>query len=113
DGRNSCDEGVHEGEKQHQPRRVAVTLAQIRGLEKPPEPTLTPGEWRAVEAKALARGDEAAPCPICRESFRGESQVILSCSHVFHKACLSSFEKFLRAQERSCPLCRKVDYQKK
>ncbi|CAN0135191.1 unnamed protein product, partial [Ectocarpus fasciculatus] len=51
--------------------------------------------------------------PVCRESFRGESQVILSCSHVFHKACLLSFEKFLRAQERSCPLCRKVDYQKK
>ncbi|CBN79448.1 conserved unknown protein [Ectocarpus siliculosus] len=113
DGRSSCEDGVHEGEEQHQPRRVAVTLAQIRGLEEPPEPTLTPGEWRAVEAKALARGDEAAPCPICRESFRGESQVILSCSHVFHKACLSSFEKFLRAQERSCPLCRKVDYQKK
>ncbi|CAM9582424.1 unnamed protein product [Ectocarpus sp. 4 AP-2014] len=113
DGRNSCDDGVHEGEEQHQPRRAAMTLAQIRGLEKPPEPKLTPGEWRAVEAKALARGDEAAPCPICRESFRGERQVILSCSHVFHKACLLSFEKFLRAQERSCPLCRKVDYQKK
>ncbi|CAM9262582.1 unnamed protein product [Ectocarpus sp. 8 AP-2014] len=113
DGRSSCEDGVHEGEEQHQQRRVAVTLAQIRGLEEPPEPTLTPGEWRAVETKALARGDEAAPCPICRESFRGESQVILSCSHLFHKACLSSFERFLRAQERSCPLCRKVDYQKK
>lgn len=40
------DDGVLEGEEQHQARRVAVTLAQIRGLEEPPEPTLTPGEWR-------------------------------------------------------------------
>lgn len=41
----------------------------------------------AVEAKALSRGDgEVATCPICREAFRGEGEVILSCSHVFHKA---------------------------
>ncbi|CAM9321601.1 unnamed protein product, partial [Hapterophycus canaliculatus] len=102
------------GQEQLRQRRVTVTFAQIRGLEEPPEPTLTPGEWSIVEAKALARGDEAAPCPICREAFRGESQVILSCSHVFHKACLSSFENFVRVkEERSCPLCRKVDYQKR
>lgn len=31
-------------------------------------------------------------------------QVLLSCSHVFHKACLSSFERFTGA--KSCPLCR-------
>ncbi len=30
--------------------------------------------------------DKVATCPICREAFRGEGQVILSCSHVFHKA---------------------------
>lgn len=39
-----------------------------------------------IEAAALARGDEDSPCPICREAFEGKSQVILSCSHVFHKA---------------------------
>ncbi|CAM9915211.1 unnamed protein product, partial [Laminaria digitata] len=63
-----------------------VTLAQIRGLEEPPEPTLTTGEWKALEEKSLARGDGESPCPICREAFQEKSQVILSCSHVFHKA---------------------------
>eukprot|EP00903_Cladosiphon_okamuranus_P011348 g10696.t1 len=106
-------DGRAENQERQQRRKVAVTLAQIRGLEEPPEPTLTAGEWSVVEAKAFARGNEATVCPICRETFRDESQVILNCSHVFHKACLSSFENFLRARERSCPLCRKVDYQKR
>jgi hypothetical protein len=39
--------------------------------------------------------------------------VILSCSHVFHKACLASFERFLRVAKRTCPLCRKSNYQKR
>lgn len=34
-------------------------------------------------------------------------------NHNLTNRCLASFEKFLRAQERSCPLCRKVDYQKR
>lgn len=38
---------------------------------------------------------------------------MLSCTHVFHRACLASFERFLRgAKERTCPLCRKANYQK-
>lgn len=40
-----CSEKGQE-EKHHHQRRLTVTLAQIRGLEEPPEPTLTPGEWR-------------------------------------------------------------------
>jgi hypothetical protein len=32
---------------------------------------------------------------------------------MFHQACLTSFERFLRAKQRVCPLCRKADYQKK
>lgn len=38
--------GRSEGQEHQQQRKVAVTLAQIRGLEEPPEPALTPGEWR-------------------------------------------------------------------
>ncbi|CAN0267681.1 unnamed protein product [Ascophyllum nodosum] len=101
-------------------RRVCLTLSQLRGLEEPPQPTLSRSEWSAVEAEASARGDgdEVALCPICREAFRGEREVLLSCSHVFHKSCLASFERFSRThqernQERCCPLCRKMDYQKK
>ena len=38
-------------------------------------------------------------------------QVILSCSHVFHEACIRSFERF--SGVKACPLCRSKDYQKK
>ncbi|XP_026907014.1 RING finger protein 32 isoform X2 [Acinonyx jubatus] len=36
-------------------------------------------------------------------------KVLLSCSHVFHRACLQAFEKF--ANKKTCPLCRKNQYQ--
>lgn len=38
---------------------------------------------------------------------------MLSCSHIFHKTCLQSFEKFVKAEARTCPLCRHRNYQKK
>ena len=42
-----------------------------------------------------------------------QDQVILSCSHTFHAACITSFERFLRKKGRTCPICRHSDYQKK
>ena len=36
-------------------------------------------------------------------------QVILSCSHVFHKNCLQAFERF--SGKKTCPMCRKEQYQ--
>lgn len=39
--------GYEEGRRQPR-RRVCVTLGQLRGLEEPPQPTLTAGEWRYV-----------------------------------------------------------------
>lgn len=29
------------------------------------------------------------------------------------RACIASFERFLRAKQRTCPLCRKADYEKR
>ena len=37
------------------------------------------------------------------------SQVILSCSHVFHKNCLQAFERF--SGKKTCPMCRVEQYQ--
>jgi hypothetical protein len=54
-----------------------------------------------------------AYCPICMEGFKEGREVLLSCSHMFHPLCLSSFEKFMKRDERSCPVCRGVNYQKK
>ena len=38
-------------------------------------------------------------------------KVILSCTHVFHRQCLKSFERFCRGT-RVCPICRHNDYEK-
>lgn len=32
---------------------------------------------------------------------------------MFHRHCLSSFEIFMKSEERSCPVCRAIRYQKK
>jgi Component of SCF ubiquitin ligase and anaphase-promoting complex len=50
-------------------------------------------------------------CPICQELLGRAPTVILSCTHVFHKLCITSFEKF--SKTRACPICRKQSYEKK
>jgi hypothetical protein len=35
---------------------------------------------------------------------------VLSCSHIFHKECLGSFEK--HTQGKKCPICRRENYEK-
>lgn len=55
---------------------------------------------------------QAELCPICLELFKCESQVLLSCSHVFHEACLRSFENYQGAS-RGCPVCRRSSYEKR
>jgi hypothetical protein len=73
---------------------------------------LTGEQWSAVRALARERGQVHEPCPICTEEFRDSEQVLLSCSHVFHRVCLASFEKFSGGQ-RVCPICRAKAYEKK
>ena len=66
---------------------------------------------KCVVACPLPPSDYPSPCP------QPNSQVLLSCSHTFHAACLAAFERFSRqtagATERSCPLCRCASYEKK
>ncbi|GBG71418.1 hypothetical protein CBR_g8838 [Chara braunii] len=88
-----------------------LTLAQRYGLVERPPPPLSAEEWKEMHQRSRDRHDSMAPCPICREVFKEEEQVLLSCSHVFHKACIQSFERF--AQQKCCPLCRAMRYQKR
>jgi len=91
----------------------ADTLAQRRGLAPANAkalPPVSPLEWAAMESALRKRND--AFCPICMEAFKGE-EVLLSCSHLFHRACLQIFEKFMARGVRTCPICRTCDYQKK
>ena len=85
----------------------------MRGLAPKPSPKLTIDEWSNLEYEAIKRGDAGSTCAICHDPFGEDEQVILSCSHTFHRGCIASFEKFLRTKERTCPICRHASYQKK
>ena len=86
--------------------RPPPTLAQRLGLVAPPPTGLSAEQWAAAEARAVKRGDVAGGCAICMEPLGGAEQVILSCTHVFHRACLSSFERCVRgARETRVCMC--------
>lgn len=92
---------------------TVATLAEVRGLVKaaPKVEAMPQCEWDHIESQLEGRRD--AYCPICMEGFNQGREVLLSCSHMFHQACLSSFEKFMKSGERCCPICRTSRYQKK
>ncbi|XP_044534561.1 RING finger protein 32 [Gracilinanus agilis] len=100
-----------ESEKEYvlDPVPPPLTLAQKLGLTECPPLPLSTEEWEKVKERSIKQGDSMHPCSICREEFELQSQVLLSCSHVFHKACLQAFEKF--TGKKTCPLCRKQQYQ--
>ncbi|XP_022533481.2 RING finger protein 32 [Astyanax mexicanus] len=100
------------GEEQEyilEPEAPPLTLAQRLGLVAAPAGRLTAEEWAEVKSRSLQEGDSAQPCVICTEEFRLQPQVLLSCSHVFHKVCLKSLERF--SGRRCCPLCRREPYE--
>eukprot|EP00927_Polykrikos_kofoidii_P065678 TRINITY_DN61407_c0_g1_i1.p1 TRINITY_DN61407_c0_g1~~TRINITY_DN61407_c0_g1_i1.p1 ORF type:complete len:550 (-),score=65.80 TRINITY_DN61407_c0_g1_i1:70-1719(-) len=66
--------------------------------------------WAKARRAVLSRGDEV-DCPICFQDCqlrgRGSARVeLLSCSHVFHRCCLMSFESFHVFEVHLCPVCR-------
>lgn len=91
-----------------------LSMAQSRGLVAAPKPISTAMkdyEWESIEKELAFRQD--SHCPICMEGFNRGYEVLLSCSHMYHRSCLQSFEKFMKTAERSCPICRTTNYQKK
>ena len=99
-----------EDEDSPQRKEPTLTLAQRMGLAAAPDPELTPSEWDAIAAVSRDRGASREPCVICCEHFRDEKQVLLSCGHVFHRACLRSWER--HSKSKVCPVCRKQHYRK-
>ena len=88
-----------------------LTLAQRLNLVAAPPIALSEADWKTVRTQSQTRSDAKQPCPICREDFGLKEQVLLSCSHMFHRVCLSAFELYVGRS--SCPLCRATDYQKR
>ncbi|XP_066483618.1 RING finger protein 32 [Tiliqua scincoides] len=108
---SSCQRKHEDPEKEYvlDPCPQLLTLAQRFGLVELPALPLTTDEWEQVKQRSIEQGDSVQPCAICREEFALLPQVLLSCSHVFHRACLKAFERF--AGKKTCPMCRKIQYQ--
>jgi len=108
------------GVPSHRPR---VTLAERIGLIQMTNNDnnsghLTEEAWNAIKQRSNEREDSNCPCAICQEDFGLGQQVLLSCSHVFHRACLTTFEKYVShnhngSDHRTCPICRRTQYEKR
>ena len=89
--------------------QTTTTLSELRGLVKaaPKIDVLEQSQWDTIEDKLEGRKD--AYCPICMEAFNQGREVLLSCSHMFHQACLSAFEKFMKSEGNAavvtCGIC--------
>eukprot|EP00668_Euglena_longa_P018329 GGOE01022886.1.p1 GENE.GGOE01022886.1~~GGOE01022886.1.p1 ORF type:complete len:287 (-),score=55.65 GGOE01022886.1:562-1422(-) len=65
------------------------------------------GAWEAFQR----RDEYDDPCAICCENLMCRPQVLLSCSHVFHRACMAHVER--SHGPHNCPLCRMQHYGKR
>lgn len=65
-----------------------ISLAQYRGLVKPATNNsttiLTQSQWLEIENNVRKRLE--AYCPICMEGFNKGFEVLLSCSHMYHRS---------------------------
>ncbi|KAG0629492.1 hypothetical protein M758_1G107900 [Ceratodon purpureus] len=73
------------------PRSVQTSSTLANEEVCNPAKPLTTLQWAAVQRNSRERKDLLHPCPICLERFGlKKQQVILSCSHVFHKLASST-----------------------
>ncbi|XP_063780902.1 RING finger protein 32 isoform X2 [Pseudophryne corroboree] len=97
---------------------IAVNRNAVHQLEENLNPKIGEEEWEKIQIQAVRQ--EIFDCPICimplyhnNEEHRSHRPaVLLSCSHMFHHACLQAFEDFSVGEFHVCPLCRSP-YQKK
>ena len=90
--------------------------------------------WKEKKEQALARGDK--DCPICFSRLAIKDVVLLDCTHMYHRQCLESFERYdikpiaeayraglddgsglggspiAKKFGHTCPMCRHPKYQK-
>lgn len=103
----------------HRPRgTLAERIGLIQMTDDNTEKHLSEAAWSDIKKRSNDRDDSNCPCAICHENFGLGQQVLLSCSHVFHRTCLATFEKFVShnangTDHRTCPICRRAQYEKR
>ena len=102
----------------HRRKTLAERIGLIQMTNDKTENYLNEAAWNAIKQRSNDRQDSNCPCPICQEHFGLGQQVLLSCSHVFHRTCLATFEKFVShngngSDLRTCPICRRAQYEKR
>ncbi|KAI9193155.1 uncharacterized protein BJ171DRAFT_303707 [Polychytrium aggregatum] len=90
-------------------KQAPLTLAQKMGIVDRPAALLTNADWNHIKMTFMTRNESS--CSICQDEFRTEDQILLSCSHVFHRHCIESYERFVG--QKMCPMCRQANYQKR
>lgn len=103
---------------QRQRGTLAERIGIIQMTNNNPENHLSEAAWNEIKQRSNEREDSNCPCAICQEDFGLGQQVLLSCSHVFHRACLTTFEKYVshnanNLDHRTCPICRRTQYEKR
>jgi hypothetical protein len=71
-------------------------------------------DWDLISKKALKNYCTEDVCTICISPLYKRPKTLLNCSHIFHSACISTFEKFVDGTH-TCPICRhvytRIDYE--
>lgn len=62
----------------------------------------TDGEWEEVRERSRRRGDSEGVCPVCLDSLGTREQVLLPCSHTFHRRGLVQHTSHASLAPPSC-----------
>lgn len=88
---------------------TAAASSSTSGQDSDDGPSVSPTDWDRILTTVFGRSERE--CAICLGNLRrkgGQGVAVLSCSHIFHTDCVTSFEAFevSRGGKASCPVCR-------
>jgi len=69
----------------------------------------TPVEGTSVKKRTTFKEGDKKECPLCFEYITDDDEITLSCTHTFHKTCMTStcnMPQFHNKTKCICPLCR-------
>ena len=94
-------------------KKQHLSLAEKLGIiDTPVSHKLSEKQWQELKETSEGRNELSEPCSICKEFYtHTKQQVLLSCSHVFHRKCIASFEQY--SGHKTCPICRFKNYEKR